>query len=367
MTDITPRRVGVLFGGKSGEHEVSLMSARTVLSALDQAGYETIPIGISPEGRWLSSGDPMLRLSSGSGSISPTNGEGQQAQLSQTLVDVEERLPAFDIIFPVLHGPLGEDGTVQGLLEMADIPYVGCGVLASATGMDKVTCKMLLRAAGLPTVDSVDLTRNEWRRAPEGVLKKIQNRLAFPLFVKPANLGSSVGISKVSQREELIGALDLAAQFDRRILVETGVVDAREIEVSVLGNDEPEASVVGEIVPANEFYDYDAKYENAGSRMLIPAPIPSEIAQRVQNLAIQVFRLLDCAGLARVDFLLDSSGALFINEINTMPGFTHASMYPKLWEASGLSLPALVEKLVELAIERHLDRCQNQTRRSPIQ
>lgn len=364
MTNASPLRIGVLFGGKSGEHEVSLASARTVMAALEQAGYETVPIGISPEGRWLTSGDPMARLTSGETDANDNPSDGNGSHALTPFVPVEDRLPTVDLIFPVLHGPFGEDGTVQGLLEMAGLPYVGDGVLASAAGMDKITSKMLFGAVGIPQVDYRAVTRREWQSRREALLDEIETNFVYPLFAKPANLGSSVGVSKVRSRDQLAAALDLACAYDRRVLVEMGVERAREIEVSVLGNDEPIASIPGEIVPGNEFYDYDAKYQDGRSQLLIPAILPAEQVDAVRDLSLRAFRALDCAGLARVDFLLAADGTLYLNELNTMPGFTRHSMYPKLWEASGIPLPELVRRLVDLALERHADRRSNRISRS---
>lgn len=351
-------KVGVLFGGRSGEHEVSLASARTVMDALAEAGYQTVPIGITPEGRWLTADDPLARLTAG-GRNGPGE-EGNRASAALTpLIPMEERLPGLDVIFPVLHGPYGEDGTVQGLLEMAGLPYVGDGVLASAAGMDKIASKMLFGAAGIPQVAYRGFNRRAWQRAKEELLDEIEGNFCYPLFAKPANLGSSVGISKARNRSELAAGIDAACAYDRRVLVEQGVEKAREIEVSVLGNDEPQASIPGEIIPGNEFYDYEAKYTDGRSQLVIPAPLTPAQVDEVQALAVRAFRTLDCAGLARVDFLLAQDGALYLNELNTMPGFTRHSMYPKLWEASGLPLPGLVQRLVELALERHADRRSN--------
>jgi D-alanine-D-alanine ligase len=363
-------RVGVLFGGRSGEHEVSLMSARTVMAALQKAGYETVPIGITTGGQWLVKGDPMIsltdRLAKGDPQLS-TNGHphNDAPLLPAPMLADEDRLPTVDLIFPVLHGPYGEDGTVQGLLEMANLPYVGSGVLASAVGMDKLASKQLFAVAGLPQAPYRSFLRREWRQRPHVVVERLEAALTYPMFVKPANLGSSVGISKAKNHDQLITAIELACVYDRKILVEQGIPQAREIEVSVLGNDEPEASIPGEVVPCNEFYDYEAKYLDDRSQLLIPADLEPGLAEEIQVLAIRAFRVLDCAGLARVDFLLDRDGNVYLNEINTMPGFTHASMYPRLWGASGLPLPQLVERLVELAMERHEDRRQNRITRSP--
>jgi len=353
-------RLGILFGGRSGEHEVSLTSAASILKALDPAKYEIIPIGITREGRWLvgSAADRLLPgvLEHGrpvTPSVDPT-GPG--------LIPVDAAppraatSPQVDVIFPVLHGTFGEDGTVQGLLELAGIPYVGGGVLASAAGMDKDIMKRLFRDAGLPVTRWVLVLRREWAQEPARVRKRLEKEIRYPLFVKPANLGSSVGISKVRKARELGPALDLAAQYDRKILVERAV-EAREIEVSVLGNDRPEASVPGEVVPVNEFYDYEAKYIKEGSELIIPAKLAPRQAQRIRELAVRAFRAVDCAGMARVDFLLERrTGKLFICEINTIPGFTPISMYPKLWEASGIPYPQLIDRLVELALERHQEK-----------
>jgi D-alanine-D-alanine ligase len=364
-------RVGVLFGGRSGEHEVSLMSARTVIAALQEAGYTTASIGITTSGRWLVNGDPLKRLADSASAAQglpqeATNGEDPEADqyLPALLVEGEGQLPALDLIFPVLHGPYGEDGTVQGLLEMASLPYVGSGVMASAVGMDKASSKALFAAAELPQAPYHSFLRRQWQQKPDDLVAQLESALNYPMFVKPANLGSSVGISKAKHRQQLIDAIDLACTYDRKIIVEEGILDAREIEVSVLGNDEPIASVAGEVVPCNEFYDYAAKYLDDRSQLLVPAPIPDDVAEEVRSLAIRAFRVLDCAGLARVDFLLAGDGTLYLNELNTMPGFTHASMYPRLWDASGLPLPQLVQRLVELAQERYEDRKQNRIERN---
>lgn len=354
MHDPRSIRVGVLFGGRSSEHEVSLASAATVLDALEKAGYQTIPVGITKAGCWITGGDPLARLHAQA--QDRVSAPDQEPNARTELVPVEAPLPPVDVIFPVLHGPFGEDGTVQGLLEMADLPYVGCGVLASAVGMDKAVSKQLFAAAGLPQTPYQVILRRAWRREPASVLTQVEEALAYPMFVKPANLGSSVGISKVRNRQELAAGLDEASRYDRKLVVEQAVPQAREIEVSILGNDRPEASVPGEIIPCNEFYDYAAKYLDDRSQLLIPAPIPEELAAAARDMAVRAFRALDGAGLARVDFLLDQAGRLHLNEVNTMPGFTQASMYPKLWEASGLPLPALVTRLVDLALERYAER-----------
>ncbi len=351
-------RLGILFGGRSGEHEVSLTSVASLLKALDPRKYEVVPIGITREGRWLvgSPADKLLPAVLKNGqpvtlSVDPTG--PKLIPLDSALPVTERGGPAVDVIFPVLHGTFGEDGTVQGLLELAGIPYVGAGVLGSAVGMDKDVMKRLFRDAGLPVVKWVMVLRSEWAAEPGLARRRIEREIGYPLFVKPANLGSSVGIGKVRRARELAPALDQAAQYDRKILVERAVA-AREIECSVLGNDRPEASVPGEVVPVNDFYDYEAKYVKEGSELIIPAKLTSRQTRRVQELAVGAFRAVDCAGMARVDFLLDrKTGRIFVNEINTIPGFTPISMYPKLWEASGLPYPQLVDRLIELALERH--------------
>jgi D-alanine-D-alanine ligase len=367
-------RVGVLFGGRSSEHEVSLASARNVMDALREAGHEVVPIGITSQGRWLPQPDAWTRLTSSaagqfnreSSASAGEEGAGEEGDESGWGLlphsGAGEALPRIDVIFPVLHGPYGEDGTVQGLLEMANLPYVGSGVLASACGMDKEVAKRLFAGAGLPQVPYLLAARRAWRSDPVACLDAIEATLPYPLFVKPANLGSSVGISKARNRAQLTGALDLAAQFDRKLLIEAAVPYARELEVSVLGNEEPIASVPGEIVPGNEFYDYDAKYIDDNSELRIPAPLAAETVQALQRHAVSAFQALDCAGLARVDFLMNGeTGEIFLNEINTMPGFTRISMYPKLWEASGVSYPELVDRLVQLALDRYADRQENST------
>lgn len=360
-------RVGVIFGGRSGEHAISLLSARSIINALDPERYEVVPIAITHEGRWLALNDAMRALEVG---IEDTN--GVHAALlaepqSQALVRVQESsltpdpwgssMQKLDVIFPVLHGTYGEDGTLQGLLEMAGLPYVGCGVAASAVGMDKVLMKGIFAAHGFPIVKHDAFLRTEWEAGPSALEDRVEANIGFPCFVKPANLGSSVGISKAHGRAELGPAIALAAQYDRKIVVEQGVQPARELECAVLGNDQPEASGVGEIRPGNEFYDYAAKYVDDNSELMIPAPIPDDVADRVRRLSREAFLALDLSGLARVDFLYHApSGALYLNEVNTLPGFTRISMYPKLWEAAGLSYPSLVDRLIALALERHREK-----------
>lgn len=372
MTERKKRRIAVIFGGKSGEHEVSLASARSVMAALDQEAYEIVPIGITPTGRWITYGDPMALLTAGQGdapsALADRPAEGdlpaavERAPGRELVPGASQgRFPEVDVVFPVLHGTFGEDGTVQGVFELADLPYVGAGVLGSALGMDKVAQKQVLQAAGLPVVDYLSVLRSRWRREPQAVLAEVEARFAYPVFVKPANLGSSVGVSKAHDRCELLAGLDLAARFDRRLLVERGI-DAREIECSVLGNDDPIASVPGEVVPCREFYDYGAKYIDNASELLIPAPLGEAATARVQALAVAAFRAVDCAGMARVDFFLcRSTGEIYINELNTIPGFTQISMYPKLWAASGIPYPELLDRLIALAIERYEDKHRSET------
>ena len=393
-------RVGILFGGRSGEHEVSLLSAAAVLNAIDKTKYEVVPIGITKEGRWLTAehaerllkgdagegaratqatalraGDPEATpgaalLAAGESVVVPPEPARRDAGFSPFQTDANLRRAAdrainVDVIFPVLHGTFGEDGTIQGLLELADIAYVGAGVLGSSAGMDKDVMKSLFRAAGLPLVKHVTVLRGEFERDPKKVKKLVESKLKYPVFVKPANLGSSIGISKARDGKELGPAIVEAAKFDRKIVIEEGVGGkknkARELEVAVLGNDDPQASVAGEIVPCKEFYDYDAKYLVEGSEAVIPAKITSTEMKTVQRLAIAAFRAVDCSGLARVDFLMEpKSRKIFVNEINTMPGFTAISMYPKMWAASGVAYPDLIDRLIQLGIERHEDKKRNQ-------
>jgi D-alanine-D-alanine ligase len=436
-------RVGILFGGRSGEHEVSLLSAASVLKAIDKTKYEVVPIGITKDGRWLTAehaerllkGDagssgagtgadaesgadrsvratqslgadaggsvggtqPHLRagdpgatpgaavLASGASVVVPPEPARRGAGLAPFQTEARlrgaslegadageaqlrraaDRAINVDVIFPVLHGTFGEDGTIQGLLELADMAYVGAGVLGSAAGMDKDVMKALFRNAGLPIVKHVTVLRSAWESAPRKVEKLVESKLKYPVFVKPANLGSSVGISKAHDRKELGPAIAEAAKFDRKIVIEEGVGGkknkAREIECAVLGNDEPKASVAGEIVPCKEFYDYDAKYLAEGSELVIPAKLTKAEQKRVQALAIAAFQAVDCSGLARVDFLMEpKSRKIYVNEINTMPGFTAISMYPKLWGATGVSYPELIDRLIQLGMERHRDKKRNQ-------
>ena len=375
-------RVGILFGGRNTEHEVSLLSAASVLKAIDRRKFEVVPIGITREGRWLAAdgakhllngktsaserplraGDPeatpgarllhegmptLLAPEPGSTALAPNQGRGGQP---------------LDVVFPVLHGAFGEDGTIQGLFELAGIAYVGSGVLGSAAGMDKDAMKRLFAQAGLPIVKHIALLRAEWEKNPRKTMARIEDALRYPLFVKPAILGSSVGISKAHDRKELGPALELAARYDRKIVVEEGVGGktgrAREFEVAILGNDAPQASIIGEIVPSKEFYDYEAKYLSEGSVPIIPAKIPRAVAKKIREMAIAAFRACDLAGLARVDFLMEPGGKrrIYVNEVNTLPGFTKISMYPKLWEATGLRYTDLITRLIELALERQAEK-----------
>jgi len=362
-------RVGILFGGRSGEHDVSLQSAASVIGALDPAKYEILPIGITREGHWrVGSGAMQLLpqvLESGEAVTPSVDPTGPKLLPLVAAHPPTNSLPALDVVFPVLHGTFGEDGTVQGLLELADIPYVGAGVLASAAGMDKDVMKRLFRDADLPVVPWEIILRSDWRSDPGAIRRQVEKELRYPLFVKPVNGGSSVGISKVHNPQELAAALDLAAQYDRKILVEKGI-DAREIECSVLGNDHPQASVPGEVQPVNEFYDYEAKYIKQVSELVIPAQLTTRQTEQVQDVAVRAFQAVDGAGMGRVDFLLDRKTAkLYLNEINTIPGFTSISMYPKLWEASGIPYPQLLDRLIELALERHREKSRTRFTYSP--
>ncbi len=389
-------RVGILFGGRSGEHEVSLLSAASVLQAIDKEKYDVVPIGITKEGHWLTASDaenllqgkliieprqlragdpettqPAAILARGEAVVVPPEPVHRQSGLVPFQTDApltrraSDRAINVDIIFPVLHGTFGEDGTIQGLLELADIAYVGAGVLGSAAGMDKDIMKSLFIAAGIPIVKHVTILRSAWEKDSKKVQKLVESKLRYPVFVKPANLGSSVGISKAHDRKELGPAVEEAAKFDRKIVIEQGVGGkankAREIECSVLGNDEPVASLPGEIVPIKEFYDYHAKYLDEGSELIIPAKLNKAETKKIQELAIRCFRAVDCSGLARVDFLMDPlTRKIYLNEINTMPGFTAISMYPKLWAASGLKYVDLIDRLIEFGLERHADKKRNQ-------
>ena len=389
-------RVGILFGGRSGEHEVSLLSAASVLQAMDQSKYDVHLIGITKDGRWLTAGDAAHLLPSSTAEAQhlragdpeatpgaallehgkevvvqpvPSSAEHAGSALAALRTSAEKSLNV-DVIFPVLHGTFGEDGTVQGLLELADIAYVGSGVLGSSAGMDKDVMKRLFAAAKLPIPKHVTLLRSDWQQNPRRAMQRVEAALRYPMFVKPANLGSSVGISKAHDRKELTVAIDLAASYDRKIVIEASIGGkrgkARELEVAVLGNDSPQASVVGEVIPCKEFYDYEAKYLSEGSQLIIPAKLTKAETKRVQQMAIDAFRACDLAGMARVDFLMEpgiSTAAhprkIYLNEVNTLPGFTAISMYPKLWLASGLPYNQLIDRLIQLALERHEEKKSN--------
>jgi D-alanine-D-alanine ligase len=368
-------RVGVIYGGRSGEHEVSIASAAAVVQNLDKHRYDAIPIRIEKDGRWLLA-DRLPSSSSAAEVIeqsrTPSDRRvgrgGREAHLlahpgDEQIMTIERgQTPSItglglDVVFPVLHGPYGEDGTVQGLLELANVPYVGAGVLASAVGMDKAVAKLVFAACRLPQTAYLVVLRHTWISDPSKVTADVTKQLGYPVFVKPANLGSSVGISKVKREAELAAAITLAAEFDRKIVIEAAVLNAREIEIAVLGNDDPEVSVPGEVIPSREFYDFEAKYLDDHSRLIIPAELPAGVADEVRRLAIDVFRAVDCSGMARVDFLMDGdSGKIYVNEINTIPGFTTISMYSKMWAASGVSYPELLDRLIALATERHADK-----------
>lgn len=353
------KRIGVIFGGRSGEHDVSIMSAQSVLSALDPAKYDVVMIGITKKGHWLTGDVPRALITGDKEAASPATLLPEPR--SATLLELQGKdselaglasVAQIDVIFPVLHGPYGEDGTVQGLLELAGIPYVGAGVVGSAVGMDKAIFKAVMTSHGLPVLPWILVRKSEWESQSSDVIRKIENILDYPVFTKPANLGSSVGITKCLDHNSLKAGIVEAARYDRRIIVEQGI-DARELEVSVLGNDSPTASVVGEIRPKRDFYDYVAKYVSDDSELIIPAEIDDVLSQSIRSMAIEAFIAMDCAGLGRVDFLLErDTGRIFLNEVNTIPGFTRISMYPKLWEASGLPYPELLDKLIALALER---------------
>jgi len=376
-------RVGILFGGRSGEHEVSLLSAASILKAIDRSKFDVVPIGITKEGRWLAAADAQSLLAGDSspagrklraGDPEATPGakllhEGMPTLLAPEPGSQSTTSKALDVVFPVLHGTFGEDGTIQGLFELAGIAYVGSGVLGSAAGMDKDAMKRLFAQAKLPIVKHVTLLRSEWEKSARKGVAQIEKALKYPVFVKPANLGSSVGISKAHDRKELGPALDLAAKYDRKLIVEEGVggkrSKARELEVAVLGNDDPKASVVGEIIPGKEFYDYEAKYLSEGSVPVIPAQLTKAESKTIREMAVAAFRACDLSGLARVDFLMEPDGKrrIYLNEVNTLPGFTQISMYPKLWEATGIGYTELITRLIELALERHAEKSRTTYRR----
>jgi D-alanine-D-alanine ligase len=369
-------RIGVLFGGRSGEHEVSLLSAASILKAIDRTRFEVVPIGITKEGRWLAPAD-ATGLLAGNDSVVARRLRAGDPETTPGAKLLHEGIPtlmapmpgpqgpegkAIDVIFPVLHGTFGEDGTIQGLFELAGIAYVGSGVLGSAAGMDKDIMKRLFAEAHLPIVKHVTLLRADWEKARRKSVALVEAALKYPVFVKPANLGSSVGISKAHDRKELGPALDLAAKYDRKLIIEQGVGGkksrARELEVAVLGNDNPQASVVGEIIPGKEFYDYEAKYLSEGSVPVVPAKLTRAQSKQIGEMAVRAFRACDLSGLARVDFLMEPDGKrrIFLNEVNTLPGFTQISMYPKLWEATGVGYSDLITRLIELALDRHQEK-----------
>ena len=381
-------RVGILFGGRSGEHEVSLLSAASILKAIYRRKFDVVPIGITKEGRWLAAADAHNLLNGSDSAVArrlragdpeatpgakllhegiPTLMVPEPAGSGSALEgkSIPSATTALDVIFPVLHGTFGEDGTIQGLFELAGIAYVGAGVLGSSAGMDKDVMKRLFAQARLPMVKHVTLLRAEWEKSPRKAVAQIEAALKYPVFVKPANLGSSVGISKAHDRKELTPALKLAARYDRKLVIEQGVGGktgrARELEVAVLGNDNPRASVVGEIVPGKEFYDYEAKYLSEGSVPIIPAKLSRAETKQIREMAVEAFRACDLSGLARVDFLMEPDGKrrIFLNEVNTLPGFTSISMYPKLWEATGIKYKDLITRLIELAMERHAEKSRN--------
>lgn len=363
-------RVGIIFGGKSGEHEISLASAQSVARAINKEKYDVVLIGITKQGKWIAGGNVLKQLAS----ISPTpllkpieetqNGDAKLMSSVELVTTTSNHvasaspLHTIDVAFPLVHGPTGEDGTLQGLLELADIPYVGASVVASAVGMDKALMKAIFRANNLPQVDWLVILRRDWETQPAETLQRIETTFGYPCFIKPANLGSSVGITKAHHRDELARALTTAAQYDRKLIAERAAVNAREIECSVLGNDDPITSLPGEVIPRREFYDYAAKYaDDSGTALIVPADLPAALARAVQSLAIRAFQAIDASGMARVDFFLErDSQRLLLNEINTIPGFTSVSMYPRMWEKSGLAYADLIDRLIQLALERHADK-----------
>ena len=369
-------RVGLIFGGKSGEHEVSLASAQSVARAIDKDKYEVALIGIAKDGRWIAGGNALKQLAAAS--PSPLLSAGVESSDDTTATETattreltpgaasSSPLSSIDVAFPLVHGPFGEDGTLQGLLELADIPYVGAGVAASAVGMDKALMKSIFRANHLPQVDWMVVLRRDWESKPEETIRSIENAFGYPCFIKPANLGSSVGVTKAHNWDELAQALATAAQYDRKLIAERAV-DAREIECSVLGNDEPLAAMPGEILPQREFYDYAAKYaENAGTELRVPADLSPELTRSIQDIAVRAFKAIDGSGLARVDFFLErATNKVLLNEINTIPGFTSVSMYPRMWEQTGLTYTALIDRLIQLALERYADKRKSKTTYQP--
>ena len=347
----------MIYGGRSGEHEVSIASAASVIKHLDPRRYEAVPILIGKDGRWAISATAPTAISA-----ADVHKHAQTTALQPIDPTTVISGSGIDVVFPVLHGPYGEDGTVQGLLELANVPYVGCGVLSSAVGMDKAVMKTMFAAAGLPLVKHITVLRRDWQSHAGTLTTRVATELGYPVFVKPANLGSSVGISKAKSDADLVAAMELALQFDRKVVIEAGVVNAREIECAVLGNDEPVTSLPGEIIPSREFYDYESKYLDGASKEVIPAELTPDQVSTIQRLSIEAFRAVEGSGLSRVDFLLSrDTGAMYLNEVNTMPGFTTISMYPKMWAASGLAYSDLIARLIDLALERHAEKQQLKT------
>lgn len=366
-------RIAVVFGGRSGEHDVSLMSARSVISVLDPERYEVVQVGITLDGNWLTGSNALDAFENGDVRkldrvIPPTDPASRQSLFvlrSTKTGDKFETLSAIDVFFPVLHGPFGEDGTIQGLFEMADVAYVGAGVAGSAVGMDKAIFKDVMRAHGIPLVESALILRGEIENDMNSVIAKAEALGSYPLFTKPANLGSSVGISKCANRSDLAEGLMDAARYDRRIIIESSVKNVREIEVSVLGNEVPQASVCGEILPSREFYSYESKYIDGTSGLIIPAPLPEDAANQIRDYAVRAYKAIDCAGMARADFFVEKdTNRIYLNELNTIPGFTSISMYPKLWQASGVTYAELVDRLIQLALERKAQRDRTEHRRT---
>ncbi len=371
-------RVGLIFGGKSGEHEISLASAQSVVNAINKDKYNIVLIGITKEGRWVLGEHSLKQLIAASPSPLLNNGHsnGHKNGIKTATTDAKDLVPnsnlgltpvspleSIDVAFPLLHGPFGEDGTVQGLLELADIPYVGAGVAASAVSMDKALMKAVFRAHGLPTVDWMVILRREWESRPEETIRRIEDTFGYPCFIKPANLGSSVGVSKAHDWDELAQALASAAQYDRKLLAERAAKNVREIECSVLGNDDPVASLPGEVIARREYYDYSAKYAaDSGTELVVPADLSPDVAKTIQDLAVRAFRAVDACGMARVDFFVDRvTNQALVSEINTIPGFTAVSMYPKMWEVSGLTYSALIDRLIQLGLDRYADKKKNKT------
>lgn len=361
-------KVGVIFGGRSGEHEVSIVSAQSIIKALDKKKYEVIPIGITKQGKWIAGSKAVEILKQGSKKL-PFKSVLMPDPTEQNITQVQEKglSPAkgqqatrqVDVIFPVVHGTYGEDGSLQGMLELANLPYVGAGVLGSAMAMDKVIQKQMAENFNIPIVKYEWFYGKDWKKNKNAILNKISKNLKYPVFTKPANLGSSVGIGKCHNRQELIKGINVAVKYDNKVIVEQGVNNAHEIEIAVLGNNDPKASVPGEIIPSGEFYDYNAKYVDDQSQVIIPAKLPAKTVKQVQRIAVEIFKVLNLSGMARIDFFVTKgSHKIYLNEVNTIPGFTSISMYPKLWEASGLPYSKLIDKLIDLAIQRHKEKNQ---------